>query len=65
MVPGPTPILRFEAQGGVAYAVRARVALADGPWLPVVTVPAGDARLVEIPIPATDDARFLQVMAGP
>lgn len=65
MVQGPTPALRFEAQAGVAYVVRARVALADGPWLPVTTIPAADARLIEIPIPATDDARFLQVIAGP
>ncbi len=65
MAHGPAPLLRFDAQAGVAYLVRWRATLGEGGWQTLATYPAGDARVVELPAMASEDERYFQVVAGP
>lgn len=53
--------LRFQAESGVGYTLRYRTTLTAGPWQTLQSIPAGAARTIEIPDPATDEARYYQV----
>ncbi|MFZ9855536.1 MAG: hypothetical protein ACO3I0_10500, partial [Limisphaerales bacterium] len=62
VVAGEPALLRFNAEAGVSYTVRAQDTL-DGGWSRVLDVPAlAVARTIEVPLTATGGTRFFQVI---
>ena len=63
VVPGTTPQLRFTAQAGVSYTVRAREAFGAGDWVKVLDVPAGaSGQVIETPLTGPGETRYFQVV---
>jgi hypothetical protein len=62
VVAGEPVTLRFNAEAGVSYTVRAQDSL-EGGWSRVLDVPALPvARTIETPLTATGGTRFFQVI---
>lgn len=61
-IAGDPVSLRFEAASGAAYTLRYSLELEAGDWQVLVEVPAGAARVVEVPDAAADEQRFYQVI---
>ncbi len=63
VVPGEPSQLRFLAEPGASYTVRARDALGLGGWAKVLDVPAGAAgQTVEVPLTGPGATRYFQVV---
>lgn len=63
VVPGAEPRLRFTAQTGVSYTVRAREAFGAGDWVKVLDLPAGaSGQVIETPLTGPGETRYFQVV---